>query len=377
MLKNKRFIFVILSIVLFFACTIFIVKPFRQGVTVLTGVLFDKSIGVKNEDGIVRVALLGRGGGVHEGPDLTDTIMIASIDTKTNHISLFSLPRDFWFEEKQEKINTVYSHARIENDKTALSEITNVLSSISGQEIHYAFLIEFEGFVQVIDALGGIKVDVENSFTDPEYPVEGKEQDTCGKSEDELQALSTASSQLEAFPCRYKSISFEKGEFKMDGKTALEFVRSRHALGKEGTDFARSKRQQQVLSAIKAKVLSLGVLANPPKLFSIYGIVSKNIETNITEGEFDDFLKLAQKMKDSPIATYVLDYGDEIKGTYGLLENPTITEEYNYQWVLIPRKGNGNYTEIQQYIDCVESQMICEITEKELIAKEVEVNGKK
>lgn len=376
MLKNKKFIFTILGVFLFFAALILIIKPVRQGVTVLTGVLFDKSIGVKNEEGIVRIALLGRGGGVHEGPDLTDTIMIASIDTKANHVSIFSLPRDFWYKEKQEKINTVYSHAKIEDSKTALKEITQVLSSISGQEIHYTFLIEFEGFVEVVDALGGITVTVENSFTDPEYPIEGKEQDTCGKSEDELQALSTASSQLEAFPCRYKAVSFEKGEIKMDGRKALEFVRSRHALGSEGTDFARSKRQQQVLSALKEKVLSLGVLANPPKLLSIYGIVSKNIETNIEEGEFDDFVKLAQKMRESQINTYVLDYGDELKGTFGLLENPLITEEYNYQWVLVPRKGSGDYSEIQDYIGCVEGHMVCEITATELEIKPA-VNEKK
>lgn len=371
MVKNKKFIFAILGVLLFFTALTLVIKPVRQGVTVLTGVIFDKSIGVKNEKGIVRIALLGRGGGVHEGPDLTDTIMIASIDTNANHVSIFSLPRDFWYKEKQEKINTVYSHAKIEDSNTALKEITDVLSSITGQEIHYTFLIEFEGFVEVVDALGGITVSVENSFTDPEYPIEGKEQDTCGKSEDELQALSTASSQLEAFPCRYKAISFEKGEIKMDGKKALEFVRSRHALGSEGTDFARSKRQQQVLSALKEKVLSLGVLANPPKLLSIYGIVSKNIETNIQEGELDDFVKLAQKMRESQINTYVFDYGDELKGTFGLLENPLITEEYNYQWVLIPRKGSGDYSEIRDYISCVEDQMICEITETDLQIKPV------
>jgi LCP family protein required for cell wall assembly len=364
MLKNKKILFVILSILAFFAIIFYVVKPVRQGMTVLTGVIFDKSIGVKNEDGIVRIALLGRGGGAHEGPDLTDTIMIVSLNTKTNQVSLFSFPRDFWYQEKQEKINTVYSHARIENEKTSLQQITKVLSSITGHEIQYTFLIEFEGFVQAIDALGGITVNVENSFTDPEYPVEGKEQDTCGKSEDELQALSTASSQLEAFPCRYKSISFQKGEVKMSGNTALEFVRSRHALGKEGTDFARSKRQQQVLSAMKEKVLTLGVLANPPKLFNIYDIIASHIKTNITEGEFDDFIKLAQKMKDSGINTYVLDYGDEVKGQYGLLENPPISDEYNYQWVLVPRKGNGDYTEIKSYIECVEKEMICTINEK-------------
>ena len=66
MLKNKKILFVILSILAFFAIIFYVVKPVRQGMTVLTGVIFDKSIGVKNEDGIVRIALLGRGGGAHD-----------------------------------------------------------------------------------------------------------------------------------------------------------------------------------------------------------------------------------------------------------------------------------------------------------------------
>ena len=106
MLKNKKIIVIIIGIVCLFFALVFIVKPIRQGATVLAGVMFDKSIGVKNENGIVRIALLGSGGGGHEGPDLTDTIMIASLDTKNNRVSIFSIPRDFWINEKDEKINS-------------------------------------------------------------------------------------------------------------------------------------------------------------------------------------------------------------------------------------------------------------------------------
>lgn len=376
MLKNKKIIVIIIGIVCLFFALVFIVKPIRQGATVLAGVMFDKSIGVKNENGIVRIALLGSGGGEHEGPDLTDTIMIASLDTKNNRVSIFSIPRDFWIKEKDEKINTVYAHAKIEDKNTALSEITKSLSTISGKDIHYAFLIEFDGFVKVVDELGGIEVDVENAFVDKEYPVGGKEQDTCGRSEEELELLSTASSQLDAFPCRYKSISFEKGKVRMDGNTALEFVRSRHATGHEGTDFARSKRQQQILSAIKEKGFSLGVLANPAKVLNIYGIISDHIRTDISEGELDDFIKLAQKMKEAQIATHVLDYGDEMKGTFGLLKNPPIDKEYRYQWVLVPRKGNGEYSEIKEYISCIESGATCDVGENSILTPTIKTEKK-
>jgi len=367
MLNNKKIIYIVVGILCVFFALLFVIKPIRQGATILAGVIFDKSIGVKNENGIVRIALLGSGGGQHEGPDLTDTIMIASLDTKNNRVSIFSIPRDFWIKEKDEKINTVYSHAKIEDKNTALSEITKSLSLISGKNIHYAFLIEFDGFVKVVDELGGIEVNVENAFIDKEYPIGGKEQDTCGRSDEELELLSTASSQLEAFPCRYKSLSFQKGKISMDGQTALEFVRSRHATGNEGTDFARSKRQQQIISAMKEKGLSLGVLANPAKVFNIYGIVSDHIRTNILEKELDDFIKLAQKMKEAQITTHVLDYGDETRGTFGLLMNPQIEKEFRYQWVLVPRRGNGDYSEIKEYISCIESGASCEVGENSVL----------
>ena len=88
--------------------------------------------------------------------------------------------------------------------------------------------------------VGGLNVDVERKLDDPEYPISGKEDDPCDHKEEELQALATASSQLEAFPCRYEHLVINPGLQHMDGATALKFVRSRHAKGSEGSDFARS-----------------------------------------------------------------------------------------------------------------------------------------
>src|SRR5690606_11303223 len=119
---------------------------------------------------------------------------------------------------------------------------------VTGEPVHYAMVMDFSGFKEVIDTLGGVEVDVEHSFTDTEYPIAGRENDLCDGDPE--------------YRCRYETIEFKQGRQYMDGETALKFVRSRHAEGDEGNDFARSACQQRVISAIREKVLTTGILFN-------------------------------------------------------------------------------------------------------------------
>jgi anionic cell wall polymer biosynthesis LytR-Cps2A-Psr (LCP) family protein len=144
----------------------------------------------------------------------------------------------------------------------------------------------------------------------------------------------------------------------MDGKTALVFVRSRYAEGAEGTDFARSKRQEKIIEAFRQKVFSVGTLINVGKMVELYNILQDSIDADIKEEEFDDFIRLAQKMKDANLQSFILDYGDEERE--GLLINPPISNEYKMQWVLTPRIGNGDFSEIHDYIACLLSYKKCE-----------------
>ena len=212
--------------------------------------------------------------------------------------------------------------------------------------------IDFDGFVKSVDVLGGIEVNVTNSFEDFEYPIIGKENDPCDQKEEDLKMLATVSSQLEVFPCRYDLVRFEGGIQLMSGETALQFVRSRHAKGVEGTDFARSKRQEQVIKAFKDKIFSLNFFLNPAKVIGLYNAMQESIDTNIKEEEFDDFVRLAQKLKNAQIQSKVLDYGDEKANRSGFLVNPPISDDFGGQWVLIPRIGNGDFSEIQKYTEC-------------------------
>jgi len=337
----------------------------RQIGTFIFGVTIDKTIDLVKRKESFNILLLGIAGGKHDGPKLTDTIILANVNVDQNKVHMFSIPRDLWVPSLERKINSVYAIGELEDKGIELSR--DAIEDLTGQKVDYVLVLDFQGFTKIIDHLGGISVKVENSFTDNEYPITGKEEDTCGKSEEEFEALATASSQLEAFPCRYKTISFERGEQVMDGETALEFVRSRHGTNGEGSDFARSKRQQVIIAGLREKVFSLGVILNPVKVLGIYNILTDNINTDIDTEKIDDFVKLADKMQDGEIKSYVIDDGNEADERWGLLLNPPISKDYGFQYVLIPRKGVGDYSEISEYVACIISGKDCLIGNKGLI----------
>ncbi len=101
----------------------------------------------------------------------------------------------------------------------------------------------------MIDALGGIDVQVGSSFRDEWYPITGKENDLCGGDPQ--------------YRCRYRTVTFTKGIVHMDGDMALTYVRSRHAQGESGTDFSRGARQQEVIEA------SIATLKDPTSWISL------------------------------------------------------------------------------------------------------------
>lgn len=334
---------------------------FRIG-SVATQTIFNDSIDLKKQDERVNILLLGIGGGKHDGPNLSDTIIFASIDPKMKTISLVSIPRDFWDPDLDAKINTAYAFGEEREENGGLQLSREVVEKITGQKIDYVLRIDFAGFVKAVDLLGGLDITVERELDDYEYPITGKETDTCGVSEEKFDELATASSQLEAFPCRYEHVHFDPGRQHMDGETALKFVRSRHAIGVEGSDFARSMRQEKVISAFRDKVFSLGTILNPVKIVSLYDVLSDSIATDIKESEYDDFIKLAKKMEGSKTQSVIMDFGNEDDERYGLLINPPISPEFRGQWVIIPRKGNGEYEEIHEFIMCTLRGDICEVT---------------
>jgi len=315
--------------------------------------------GLKSDHGRTNVLLLGIGGKGHDGPDLTDTIILASIDKGTKDVALVSIPRDLWVPDSQAKINHIYALAQ-EKDGNGLEEAKKTVSTLLGVPVHYSFRIDFNGFIKAVDQVDGLNIDVESAFSDPKYPISGKEDDLCNltiEKQDidgqqvEVVKDATGSAiplleiddQNDPFTCRYETISFTKGPTLMDGTTALKFVRSRHGTNGEGSDFARSARQQKAILAFREKVLSSETLTNPKTIISLLTTFGDSIDTDVKDDDIGLFAKLGTKIDTEKVRRVVLDAGEKDgKLQFGL------PQDYGGQSVLVPK--NNSWTELGEYI---------------------------
>ncbi len=266
------------------------------------------------------VLLLGVGGSGHEGADLTDSMMVVSFNHANHSLAMISVPRDLWVTSMKAKINTAYHYGEEKQKGGGLVAAKAAVEEVIGLPIHYGFVVDFDGFVKAVDLLGGIDVNVEHTFDDFLYPIAGKEN-------------------AEPESARYEHIHFDAGIEHMSGERALKFVRSRHAQGDEGTDFARSARQKRVLLAVKEKVLSTQTLLNPSKLKDLLGLFNQYIDTDITQNEYPAFAKVFVSLDRSQIKNIALTTGDKDKEQIGILEVADKTK-FDGQWVLIPKDNN-------------------------------------
>lgn len=261
---------------------------------------------------------------------LTDTIMMTSLDPKRNQLTSISLPRDLWVKYdnySSGKINAAYALGGVELTK-------KIVGQVLGVPMHYFAVIDFQSFEEAIDILGGIDIEVENTFDDYRYPVFGKELDECD-GDPELK-------------CRYEHLHFDKSYQRMDGKTALAFARSRYAEGPEGGDFARMRRQQKVMDAVKNKILSLKLLTDPAKIKELYNLFTASLETDIGWGEIEALLQFSGKAASLKTRFHLIDGSWDSENA--LLYTPK-AELYGGAFVLVPKAGD--YSEIHYFVQKV------------------------
>jgi len=303
------------------------------------------------------ILLLGYGGAGHDGGGLTDSITLASLNTKDKEVVLVSIPRDLWialpvdYDNKQNyKINAAYAIGgnddRYPNKKPIYrgekggGELAKyAVSIVTGLEVNYFISVDFGGLVDAIDLLGGIEVDVTKPFDDYFYPVKGLENETCGFSGEEIAEFHELYSgfQLEKqFECRYEHLHFGNGLQNMDGETALKFVRSRHS-DQYGGDFARSERQHEILAAIKNKLISLDAISQTSSLFN------KLVESVTTDLDTEAIKEILAAVGNP------LDY--QIAHIYLTEDNVFYSSSSSGgQFILIPREGVNEWSEVHKYI---------------------------
>lgn len=284
---------------------------------------------LKSTLGRTNVLILGKGGAGHEAPDLTDTIIFLSYNHETGTALMLSLPRDIWVDSLQAKINTAYYYGEERQPGGGgLILAKSAVSEIVGQPVHYAVALDFTGFTRLIDALGGVDIDVPRSFNDLKYPIPGKE-NVLPESD------------------RYEKLHFDSGLQTMSGERALKYVRSRNSEGEEGTDYARAVRQQQALLSLQDKLLSSKVLLNPRKVSELMGLVSTSITTDIRNGEYTGFLKIALGFDRAKLRSETIDQGDKAANRPGLLTNPP-PADFQGQWVLVGE--NNSWDKVQEHV---------------------------
>lgn len=296
----------------------FVLIFFAISALLLFGLITLSSFLIPRIQNNISILVLGKGGEGHTAPNLTDTIMLASLNRDFKKVSLLSLPRDIWIAEIRAKLNTAYHYGGF---KMAGDSVT----SITGKPINYTVVIDFSLFTDLIDSLGGITVEIDNSFVDEKYPIAGMENDLCNG--DQL------------FECRYETLSFEKGMQFMDGNMALKFVRSRNAVGDEGTDLAREKRQQKVISAIKKKVLSKEFLFNYKKINALYNVFITHIETDMDQ---KTMMAISRFFVESKFDLNFLSIPEDI------LVVSQNEKKYDRQYVFVPK--SGTWKELQEWI---------------------------
>lgn len=269
-------------------------------------------------DDRINVLLLGMGGQGHDGAYLTDTMILASLKPSTKQVALISIPRDLtapvsgW-----RKINNINAYAEAKNPGSGGEATSQAIGELLQVPVDYYIRADFNGFVKIIDELGGIEVNVENTFDDYSYPIEGQEDNPD-------------------YYARFEHLHIEKGLQTMNGSLALKYARSRHAYGSEGSDFARARRQQLVLEAVKNKLLSRQTLLNPVMVGKMISELNQNISTNLNAWEILRFWDLSKDIDRSRITNKVLSDAPD-----GLLVS---TKGDDGAYILVPR--SGNFTEI-------------------------------
>jgi LCP family protein required for cell wall assembly len=279
-------------------------------------------------DGRVNILLLGIGGPGHDGPDLTDTIMLLSVDPVNDTAVMLSVPRDLWVKQpvnyfgSQQKINAAYesgkyhylgkldaSSANANAVEAGFSSIDQVMKTVLDVTVNYHMLVNFQAFRQAIDTVGGVSVDVPTALVDPTMAWEN----------------------------HWNPILAPAGVQQMNGVQALLYARSRET----SSDFARGQRQRQILVALKDKVLSAGTLSNPAKIEALMNAFGDNIYSDLSTQGATRLFGIMKQIGDSNISSV------------GLTDEPhklVTTDHVGNTSVVRPIAGFDNYTDIQTYV---------------------------
>jgi LCP family protein required for cell wall assembly len=212
----------------------------------------------------------------------TDTMMLVSIDPATNSVGVLSIPRDLYVNvpgySQLQRVNSAYVLGELRRPGYGPELTMETVQYNLGIRVHDYVIADFNAFTTIVDAIGGIDVNVPQAISDPQYPD---------------------------MYYGYDPFYITAGEHHLDGATALKYARTRHG----SSDFRRAERQQQVIMAIRDRVLNLG---NLPQLVvsapTIWASIQEGVKTGLT---LDQMLRLGWYLKDIPLDSIRMGVIDE------------------------------------------------------------------
>lgn len=301
----------------------------------------------------ISILLLGFGGAGHDGGYLSDAIILVYLDVIKQKLAFIHIPRDIWVDlqvgknSMPMKINGAlamgtktsnYPVTTVSKDNIlkASSLTKQAVTTITGIPIDFVVTVDFNNFIQAIDSLKGIDVNVAKNFNDPWYPKKGFELELCGHTPEEVTAMSATMSGFlleKQFPCRYENLYFKAGKNHMNGETALKYGRSRHT----SSDFDRGLRQISIIRAIISKLFSLKALDN---IMDFYQSLTKSVKTDITANQIEIIAPILKTVPNLQVVELGLDTNNVLTGTNSSFGGA----------ILIPKEGEGNWQTVQNFI---------------------------
>jgi LCP family protein required for cell wall assembly len=334
---TKKRIMVVLLLLILIGGGWMAVKVFSNAAKIFNGNIFNvlTTAKLKGED-VGRVNFLLAGNSAddpgHGGADLTDSIMIASVDTKDNTAFMLSIPRDTWVNIPgygHAKINEAYVDGQNGNFSApgypsgGMGLLEEVVHENFGINFDYYALINYNGLRDAVNAVGGIEVNIQSSdprgLYDPsvDYATHGP------------------------------LVKLTNGEHLLNGEQALDLARARGdaygSYGFEASDFERTQNQRMMVIALKSKILTAGVLANPIALSNLFDSLGQNVKTDLTLSEAHRLYDIGKNINNANIQSASLNQA----GGKNLLANYAAP---NGESALIPAAGVDNFSQIQAYI---------------------------
>ena len=328
----KRILLVLLILILI-GVGYFIYKFIKFGDSVFEGgiiSLIQKEKLKEDAAGRTNILVFGTEEVGHPGADLTDSIMVLSINQTTKDAYMVSLPRDLYVGTctSTGKLNEIYWCSAQDDpgrEKEGALALAAKASEVLGLDIQYWVHVNWEVLRTAVDAVGGVDVKIETD--DPRGIYDPNFDWQCN------------------YKCHY--VDYKNGEeVHLDGIHALALARARNAqggYGLSGSNFDREKNQQKIVTALQKKALSAGTLANPKTVLDLMDSLGDNLHTSFHGSEIRTLIDLAKEIKNEAIQSVPLLDAD--KGIYYVK-----TGNVSGISVVIPSAGQGNCSEIHAYI---------------------------